>query len=85
MSDRILYYNIDTGKLMTSNGGQLTAKPTISYQAQPTWEIHFGTIDVETGTFIPSDLSRGVAWKAAIDTDFDVNTVPMMRTLDERI
>ena len=50
MSDRILYYNIDTGKLMTSNGGQLTAKPTISYQAQPTWEIHFGTIDVETGT-----------------------------------
>ena len=85
MSDRVLFYNIDTGKLITSNGGQMINKPTISYQAQPTWEIHFGTIDVETGNFQHSDISRGVAWKAAVDIDFDVDTAPMMRTLDDGI
>ena len=85
MSDRVLFYNIDTGKLITSNGGQMINKPTISYQAQPTWEIHFGTIDVGTGNFQHSDISRGVAWKAAVDVDFDVDTAPMMRTLDDGI
>ena len=85
MSDKVLFYNIDAGKLITSNGGQMINKPTISYQAQPTWEIHFGTIDVGTGNFQHSDISRGVAWKAAVDIDFDVDTAPMMRTLDDGI
>jgi hypothetical protein len=85
MSDKILYYNIDTGKLINSNGSQLSAKPTISYQAEPTWEIRFVTVDIENAEVIPVNLSKGVAWKAAVDTDFDVNTVPMMRTLDDGI
>ncbi|WP_133245077.1 hypothetical protein [Victivallis vadensis] len=85
MSDKILYYNIDTGKLINSNGSQLSAKPTISYQAEPTWEIRFVTVDIENAEVVPVNLSKGVAWKAAVDTDFDVNTVPMMRTLDDGI
>lgn len=85
MSDRTLYFNIETGKLITQAGGQLTTKPTISYQAQPSWEIHFVTINPEDGSLVGVDHSSGVAWKVAVDTDFDANTVPMMRTLDSGI
>ena len=56
MSDKILYINTETGKLITSSGGQLLTKPTISYKAQPIWELHFVQIDAD-GSLNPVDLS----------------------------
>ena len=56
MSDKILYINTETGKLITSSGGQLLTKPTISYKAQPIWELHFVQI-YTNGTMMPVDLS----------------------------
>lgn len=56
MSDKILYINTETGKFITSTGGQLLNKPTISYKAQPIWELHFVQIDAD-GTLNPVDLS----------------------------
>lgn len=56
MSDKILYINTETGKFITSTGGQLLNKPTISYKAQPIWELHFVQIGAD-GTMIPVDLS----------------------------
>lgn len=84
MSDKTLYINIDTGKFINSSGGQILNKPTISYKAQPVWELHFVQID-ENGTMNPVNMSSGVAWRAAIDSDFDSATQPMVRTLDDGI
>ena len=84
MSDKTLYINIDTGKFINASGGQILNKPTISYKAQPVWELHFVQID-ENGTMNPVDMSSGVAWRAAIDSDFDSATQPMVRTLDDGI
>lgn len=42
------------------------------------------TID-ESGNLIPTDLSAATAWRAAIDSDFNLLSEPMVRTLDENI
>ena len=56
MSDKVLYINTETVKFITSTGGQLLNNPTISYKAQPIWELHFVQIDTD-GSLNPVDLS----------------------------
>ena len=82
MSNKIFYIDIETGKLLNNRGVYILDKPIISYQAQPIWELHFVSIGTD-GILIPSDLTEAAVWKAAIDTDFDSSTEPMVRTLPE--
>lgn len=82
MSNKIFYIDIESGKLLNVRGGQILDRPTIAYQEQPTWEIHFVSIGTD-GTLIPGDLSQIGSWKAAVDTDFDSSTTPMIRTLPD--
>jgi hypothetical protein len=84
MSNKILYIDIESGKIVNSVGSPVLDKPTISYQSQPTWELHFISIN-ENGTFEYADLGEAVAWRAAVDIDFDSETSPMIRTTDEFI
>ena len=85
MSDKIIYYNTNTEKVIGAYGGaQLLNKYTLSYKACPIWEIHFVTID-EEGQYIPTDMTRASTWRAAVDTDFKAETQPMVRTLPEKI
>lgn len=84
MSNNILFFDVDQSKIITQFGAPLLAKPIISYQAQPIWEIHFVKID-SIGMLQEVDLSDAVSWRGAADIDFDSKTDPMIRTLDENI
>lgn len=85
MSNKIFYINFNTGDLLDETGAILMTRPSISYQANPNWELHFVTVNDESGGINPVDVSQAVAWNAAIDTDFDSTTSPMVRTLPSGI
>lgn len=85
MANKIFYINFNTGDVLDETGAILMTKPTISYQANPNWEIHFVTVNDESGDITPVDVSQAVSWNAAVDTDFDSSTSPMIRTLPSGI
>ena len=79
-----LYYNTTAQCRVDENNTRIAAKPIIHYGACPTWELHFFSGDPsETPEAV--DLSDIVAWRAAVDSDWNGNTEPMCRTLDEDI
>lgn len=85
MSDKVIYFNTNTEKVIGAYGGaQLLNKYSIAYKASPVWEIHFVTVN-EEGDYIPTDVSKATTWRAAIDIDFKSSTEPMVRTLPEGI
>jgi hypothetical protein len=47
----------------------------------PTWRIFFKNVDSAAGTITAVDVSDAVAWKAAVDDDFDHASEVMCRTL----
>ena len=83
MSSKIFYIDFDTGKLVNEQGEIYRSQPTISYKAFPTWELHF--ISTAENLPVTVDVSAATAWHAAIDTDFNAETQPMVRTLPEDI
>ena len=79
-----LYYNTTAQCRVDENNTRIAAKPVIHYGACPTWDLHFFSGDPsETPETV--DLSDIVAWRAAVDSDWNSNTEPMCRTLDEDI
>lgn len=83
--NKILYINFDSGQLTDSEGGILTNYPSISYQSYPNWELHFISYDQVAGAMVPVNVSEATAWQSAVDTDFDISTDPMIRTLPSSI
>lgn len=84
MANKQININFNNGSLIDETGAILMTVPTISYKANPTWELHFVTV-AEDGAITPVNLTSATAWHAAIDTDFDSDTDPMVRTLDTGI
>ena len=79
-----LYYNTTAQCRVDENNTRIAAKPVIHYGACPTWELHFFSGDPsETPEAV--DLSDIISWRAAVDSDWNSNTEPMCRTLDEDI
>jgi hypothetical protein len=79
-----LYYNTTAQCRVDENNTRIAAKPVIHYGACPTWVLHFFSGDPsETPETV--DLSDIVAWRAAVDSDWNSSTDPMCRTLDEDI
>lgn len=75
-----LYYNTTAQCRVDENNTRIAAKPVIHYGACPTWELHFFSGDPgETPEVV--DLSDIVAWRAAVDSDWNSSTEPMCRTL----
>ena len=84
MSDKILFINFDTGNLIDNEGALIVQAPSISYKAYPSWEIHFVRV-FDDGTLSGVDMTAGVSYNAAVDLDFNINTQPIIRTLDTGI
>ena len=81
----MLIFDTITGEQVDSAGQRQTAPPKISYESAPTWAIQFVEADPAAGTVSPIDVSDAVAWRAALDKDWDHTTEPMCRTLDADI
>ena len=81
MKSKQIYINFDTGDLIDESGSILLSFPTIAYKAYPTWEINFINFG-QDGTKIIPDLSDAVSWVAAIDSDFNLDTPPMVRSTE---
>ena len=84
MNTKTFYIDIDRSRFLSEQGGILTEWPTIAYGACPTWTLRFVRPDT-LGNLQPIDVSEAVSWHAAIDTDFNRATLPMVRTLDDDI
>lgn len=80
-----IYYDINTDKQIDSAGGNSFSSPNLKYQSHPTWRVYFKKVDKAANTVTAVDVSTAVAWKAAIDDDFDHASEPMCRTLNENI
>ena len=80
-----IYYNKNTDRQIDSSGGNSFSAPQLCYQDLPTWRIFFKNVDSAAGTITAVDVSDAVAWKAAVDDDFDHASEVMCRTLDANI
>lgn len=79
-----LYYNTTAQCRVDESNTRIAAKPVIHYGSCPAWELHFFSGD-PSETPEPVDLSDIISWRAAVDSDWNSNTEPMCRTLDEDI
>ena len=84
-------YNIQTNSLITPAGGtgtggvgaRVSNVPEITFSTMPEWTIQFCT--VENGKLTPLNLTGAAAWRAAIDHDYDPETDPLCRSLNDQI
>lgn len=84
MANRTIFINFNNGDVIDSEGAFLMSTPSIGYQSYPKWELKFVKVN-EDGSLQGVDMSQAVSWHAAVDTDFDSSTSPMVRTLDSEI
>lgn len=84
MANRTIFINFNNGDVIDSEGAFLMSNPSIGYQSYPKWELRFVKVN-EDGSLGSVDMSPAVSWHAAIDTDFDSSSSPMVRTLDNEI
>lgn len=84
MANRTIFINFNNGDVIDSEGAFLMSNPSIGYQSYPKWELKFVKVN-EDGSLSGVDVSPAVSWHAAIDTDFDSTSSPMVRTLDDEI
>jgi len=80
-----IYYDVNSESRVDSSGGNSITDLKLKYQSHPTWRIYFKKVDKGAGTITALDVSGAVAWKAAVDDDFDSDSEPMCRTLNENI
>lgn len=80
-----LNYDIQTGKLVDSEGGRYTRDVRIAYQSRPSWEITFVQVDSAAGTMSAVDVSGAVAWASAVAKDWTHTADPMVRVLNADI
>ncbi|MBS1371581.1 MAG: hypothetical protein HPZ91_16685 [Lentisphaeria bacterium] len=74
------YINYNNRQFVDADGSPLSDMPKISYGEKAVWELHFFNAGNE-----PMNLSEAVAFRAAVDADFDSSTEVMCRTLPENI
>ena len=84
MANRTIFINFNNGDVIDGEGAFLMSNPSIGYQSYPKWELKFVKVN-EDGSLGSVDMSPAVSWHAAIDTDFDSSSSPMVRTLDDEI
>ena len=84
MANRTIFINFNNGDVIDSEGAFLMSTPSIGYQSYPKWELKFVKVN-EDGSLGSVDMSQAVSWHAAVDTDFDSSSSPMVRTLDDEI
>lgn len=84
MANRTIFINFNSGDVIDGEGAFLMSNPSIGYQSYPKWELKFVKVN-EDGSLGSVDMSPAVSWHAAIDTDFDSSSSPMVRTLDDEI
>ncbi len=84
MANRTIFINFNNGDVIDGEGAFLMSSPSIGYQSYPKWELKFVKVN-EDGSLEGVDMSPAVSWHAAVDTDFDSSTSPMVRTLDNEI
>lgn len=84
MANRTIFINFNNGDVIDSEGAFLMSNPSIGYQSYPKWELRFVKVN-EDGSLGSVDMSPAVSWHAAVDTDFDSSSSPMVRTLDNEI
>lgn len=84
MANRTIFINFNNGDVIDSEGAFLMSTPSIGYQSYPKWELKFVKVN-EDGSLEGVDMSSAVSWHAAVDTDFNSSTSPMVRTLDNEI
>ena len=84
MANRTIFINFNSGDVIDGEGAFLMSSPSIGYQSYPKWELKFVKVN-EDGSLGSVDMSPAVSWHAAIDTDFDSSSSPMVRTLDDEI
>ena len=84
MANRTIFINFNNGDVIDSEGAFLMSNPSIGYQSYPKWELKFVKVN-EDGSLESVDMSSAVSWHAAVDTDFDSSSSPMVRTLDDEI
>ena len=77
----ILYYNIDKQCLVDEFNCQINSKPVLFFGEKPLWELQL--YQGEVGSSPKNvDVSNVIAWRAAVDSDWNHSTVPMCRTPD---
>lgn len=69
-----IYYDIDTARRVNMDNAPITTLLQLYYDTVPQIQFNF----LSNGE--PVDLSGMTAWRAAIDTEFDVSTTPVCRT-----
>ena len=77
----ILYYNTDKQCLVDEFNCQINLKPVLYFGEKPIWELQL--YQGELGSSPQNvDVSHVIAWRAAVDSDWDHATSPMCRTPD---
>ena len=84
MANKTIFINFNNGDVIDGEGAFLMSNPSIGYQSYPKWELKFVKVN-EDGSLGSVDMSQAVSWHAAVDTDFDSSSSPMVRTLDSEI
>ena len=74
-----LYYDLELQSQIWQGSITALQKPVLIYGTAPVWEIC-----LTAGGEVP-DLSGIAAWRAAVDGDFNADTVPVCRSLGDRI
>ena len=74
-----IYYDLALQSRVVTPGQTNMTKPILFYGTAPAWEICL----TDNGE-VP-DLSGIAAWRAAVDGDFDKDTVPVCRSYGENI
>jgi hypothetical protein len=78
----MILYDVLQGRRVTAAATISREQIRLGYQSSPTWDIKFVSVDMDEGTVTDLDVSDAVAWKAAVDDDFDHDSDPMCRTLN---
>ncbi|WP_288611607.1 hypothetical protein [uncultured Victivallis sp.] len=77
----ILCYNLTRQVPVNLDNCRINTKPLLFFGERPLWELHF--LQGEPGSeWTAADLSDVVSLRAAVDVDWDGDTVPMCRTVD---
>ncbi len=84
-------YNVQTNSLVRAIGKadaggvgtRISNVPEITFSTVSEWTVQF--CSVENGRIEAVDVSRALTWRAAVDHDYDPETEPMCRTLNDHI
>lgn len=83
MKNKIVYIDFNNGRLCNNGGSVLMDPPSVIMGSKPTIEFHFA--EWSDGNMYLPNMSDATSFKAAIDTDLDIETPPMTTTASSGI